>query len=107
MRLILLAVALCLGVSAHAELRYRLEPRQIAEGTWLFEGSTENFEKSNGANIVNTAFIVTAEGVVVIDTGPSRRYGEEMREAIAEGRFEALRRELSARWEGTKSSPRG
>ena len=31
----------------------------------------------------------------------------EMREAIAEGRFEALRRELSARWEGTKSSPRG
>ncbi|MGN2624278.1 quinoprotein relay system zinc metallohydrolase 1 [Stutzerimonas balearica] len=83
MRLILLAVALCLGVSAHAELRYRLEPRQIAEGTWLFEGSTENFEKSNGANIVNTAFIVTAEGVVVIDTGPSRRYGEEMREAIA------------------------
>ncbi|HAW39797.1 MAG TPA: MBL fold metallo-hydrolase, partial [Pseudomonas sp.] len=36
-----------------------------------------------GGNIVNTGFIVTDSGVVVIDSGPSRRYGEAMREAIA------------------------
>jgi quinoprotein relay system zinc metallohydrolase 1 len=49
----------------------------------LLEGSTENFSKTNGGNIVNTGFIVTDSGVVVIDTGPSRRYGEAMRKAIA------------------------
>ncbi|MCF7202549.1 quinoprotein relay system zinc metallohydrolase 1 [Pseudomonas oligotrophica] len=82
MRLILLALALCLGLPAQAEFSYQLQPRQIAADTWLFEGSTDNFDKHNGANIVNTAFIVGTDGVLVIDSGPSRRYGEQMREAI-------------------------
>ncbi|MEX3777135.1 quinoprotein relay system zinc metallohydrolase 1 [Pseudomonas sp. MYb118] len=68
---------------ALADLDYTLVPRQIAEDTWLLEGSTDNLAKDNGGNIVNTAFIVTERGVVVIDTGPSRRYGEAMRKAIA------------------------
>ncbi|OCR24064.1 beta-lactamase [Pseudomonas syringae] len=68
---------------AQAELDYSLKPRQIAENTYVLEGSTDNFAKANGGNIVNTAFIVTHSGVVVIDTGPSRRYGEAMRKAIA------------------------
>ena len=72
-----------LGLPAMADLDYLLTPRQIAEDTWLLEGSTDNFAKANGGNIVNTAFIVTERGVVVIDTGPSRRYGEAMRRAIA------------------------
>lgn len=79
-----LALLLCLSVCAQADLEYRLTPRRIAEGTWLLEGSTDNFGRENGGNIVNTAFIVTDAGVVVIDTGPSRRYGEAMRTAIAE-----------------------
>lgn len=83
MRWILL---LCLGLSlpALADLDYALKPRLIAADTWLLEGSTDNFAKANGGNIVNTAFIVTEAGVVVIDTGPSRRYGEELRQAIAQ-----------------------
>ena len=48
----LLAV-LCLP--AQAALDYRLEPREIAEGTWLLEGSTDNFFLEHGENIVNTA----------------------------------------------------
>jgi quinoprotein relay system zinc metallohydrolase 1 len=82
MRCILLLL-LCLGLPAWADLDYRLKPRQIAEGTWLLEGSTDNFAKDNGGNIVNTAFIVTDSGVVVIDSGPSKRYGEALRQAIA------------------------
>ncbi len=76
---------LCLAVScaATADLDYHLKPRQIAEHTWLLEGSTANFAKDNGGNIVNTGFIVTEAGVVVIDTGPSKRYGEALRAAIA------------------------
>ncbi|MBA2778320.1 quinoprotein relay system zinc metallohydrolase 1 [Billgrantia kenyensis] len=62
--------------------RYHLEPLEIAEGVWVFEGVTEDFSRANGGNIVNTAFLITEEGVIVFDTGPSRRYGEQMREAI-------------------------
>ena len=82
MRWILL-FCLCLSLPALADLDYALKPRLIADDTWLLEGSTDNFNKTNGGNIVNTAFIVTEAGVVVIDTGPSRRYGEALRQAIA------------------------
>ncbi|MCQ4347611.1 quinoprotein relay system zinc metallohydrolase 1 [Pseudomonas stutzeri] len=83
MRLFTLFVAIFLGLPpASAELAYRLEPRQIAENSWLVEGSTENFAASNGGDIVNVAFIVTDAGVVLIDTGISRRYGEALRAAI-------------------------
>ncbi|MHA3884499.1 quinoprotein relay system zinc metallohydrolase 1 [Stutzerimonas degradans] len=83
MRLFTLILACCLALPAQAELRYELQPKQIAENVWLLEGSTDNFEQRNGGNIVNTGFIVTEAGVVVIDSGPSKRYGEAMREAIA------------------------
>jgi len=83
MRLLLLMFAFCLTLPSHAELRYTLQPRQIADDVWLLKGSTDNFDKANGGNIVNTGFIVTESGVVVIDSGPSRRYGEAMRAAIA------------------------
>ncbi|WP_077045646.1 quinoprotein relay system zinc metallohydrolase 1 [Pseudomonas sp. KK4] len=79
----MLLLFMSLSLPVLAELDYRLTPRQIAEDTWLLEGSTDNFARSNGGNIVNTAFIVTERGVVVIDSGPSRRYGEALRKAIA------------------------
>ncbi len=81
--LVCLSLSLSLSLPARAELDYRLEPRQIAEDTWLLEGGTENFSRDNGGNIVNTGFIVTEAGVLVIDTGPSKRYGQALREAIA------------------------
>lgn len=80
---VLMVLMVCVSASARADFDYHLQPRQIADGTFLLEGSTENFAKSNGGNIVNTGFIVTDSGVVVIDTGPSRRYGEALRQAIA------------------------
>ena len=84
MRLFTLILACCLALPAQAELRYDLRPKQIAENVWLLEGSTDNFEQRNGGNIVNTGFIVTETGVVVIDSAPSKRYGEAMREAMAD-----------------------
>ncbi|MDF3864034.1 quinoprotein relay system zinc metallohydrolase 1 [Pseudomonas denitrificans (nom. rej.)] len=77
MRFLLIALA-CLCLPALADLQYHLEPRKIAEGTWLVEGSTDNFAKDNGGAIVNVAFIDTGDGVLVIDTGPSKRYGEAL-----------------------------
>lgn len=83
--LALLAVAAGLffaGSAAAGPLTYDLKPTRIAPDTYVFEGSTEHFTRANGGNILNAAFIVTADGVIVIQTGPSRRYGEEMRAAI-------------------------
>lgn len=82
MRWIVLLAALA-SAYVQADFDYALQPRQIADGVWLLEGSTDNFSQANGGNIVNTGFIVSAEGVLVIDTGPSKRYGEAMRQAIA------------------------
>lgn len=61
---------------------YDLKPTKIAPDTYVFEGSTKHFTRANGGNILNSGFIVTSDGVIVIQTGPSRRYGEEMRAAI-------------------------
>lgn len=76
-----MAVLAALPVTAAQD--YQLLPRKVAEDTYVLVGRTEDFSPANGGNIVNTGFIVTAEGVVVIDSGPSRRYGEQMRRAIA------------------------
>ncbi|GAB2586388.1 quinoprotein relay system zinc metallohydrolase 2 [Nitrincola alkalisediminis] len=65
-------------------LNYELTPQEIAPNTWVVTGLTEDFTPQNGGDIVNTAFIVTAEGVVVLDTGPSKRYGEALRRVIRE-----------------------
>ncbi len=62
---------------------YGLAAQRLADGVYALIGRDEDFTPRNGGNIVNTGFIVGSEGVVVIDTGPSRRYGEQLRAAIA------------------------
>lgn len=65
-----------------AQLDHRLQARAIAPRTWVIEGAVDDFHPRNGCNIINTAFIATGAGVVVINTGPSRRYGEQQRRLI-------------------------
>lgn len=62
---------------------YHLSPQKIADNTYVFYGANENFNFSNRGAISNTSFIVTTDGVVVIDTGPSKLYGQALRAAIA------------------------
>ena len=66
-----------------AELEYRLDPIEVGPDCYALLGTDDYFSPENGGNIANTGFVVTADGVVVIDTGPSLRYGTAMREAIA------------------------
>lgn len=74
-------LALSLNVSA-ASFEYPLQAQQVAPDTFVLEGKTEDFSKENGGFIVNVGYIVTSDGVVVIDTGPSRRFGEQQRALI-------------------------
>ena len=80
----LLILCCCLSaLAAAAEFDYGLQPRRVADATYVIVGKTEDFSRSNGGNIVNTGFVVTNSGVVIIDSGPSRRYAEQLRSAIA------------------------
>lgn len=85
MRACLLLIWMLLVVPAQgAGFDYGLEPRLIAPDTWLVEGRREAFSEKNGGHIVNVVFVVTDEGVLLFDTGPSRRFGEQLRAAIAQ-----------------------
>lgn len=62
---------------------YALAPEEIAEGVYVLWGRQEPMTADNGANICNTAFIVGADSVLVIDAGPSAAYAEQFLAAIA------------------------
>lgn len=79
----LLLGALGLRTGAAADFDYRLQARPLAPAVYAFIGRTEDFDTVNGGNIVNTGFIVGRDGLIVIDSGPSLRYGEQMRRAMA------------------------
>ncbi len=62
---------------------YDLKPQQVAPDTYVLFGKKEGLARENHGNIVNISFVTTPEGVLVIDSGPSKLYGEALREAIA------------------------
>ncbi|WP_204316521.1 hypothetical protein, partial [Klebsiella pneumoniae] len=77
--LLLLCLAM-LTASARAESPdYHLVPHPVAPGVWVLEGANADFSARNGCNIINTGFIDTGDGVLVINTGPSLLYGEQQR----------------------------
>ncbi|MBU1365840.1 MAG: quinoprotein relay system zinc metallohydrolase 1 [Gammaproteobacteria bacterium] len=82
-RLLGVLLLLVAGQLQAVDFDYRLSARPIAKNVYAFIGKTEDFTTDNGGNIVNTAFIVAPQGVIVIDSGPSLRYGQQMRRAIA------------------------
>ncbi|SHH86473.1 quinoprotein relay system zinc metallohydrolase 1 [Marivita hallyeonensis] len=65
---------------AYAQARhvYDLTPIQIADGMWMIEGSTDYFSMQNGGAIVNIVLIEGDSGLILIDSGPSLRYGEAL-----------------------------
>jgi quinoprotein relay system zinc metallohydrolase 1 len=75
-------VALCASAAAQT-FDYKLAARALADNVYVVEGANDDFSLANGCNIINTGFIVTGAGVVVVNTGPSKRYGEQLRALIA------------------------
>lgn len=78
-----LAVAQTSPRAQLSTLDYRLQARSLAPNVWVVEGDNDDFHPRNGCNIINTGFIATGAGVLVINTGPSRLYGEQLRALIA------------------------
>lgn len=53
---------------------YNLVPQKLTSDVYCFFGKPENISKENGGNMVNTCFVQTKEGFVVIDSGPTFSY---------------------------------
>ena len=68
------------------------QPKEVADGVFLLRGLDEHLSAANGGNIANVVFMTTGDGVVLFDTGPSRLYGEELKEAIKSVTLEPVRR---------------
>lgn len=64
--------------AAAAPLEYSLRPTVLDDGVWLVAGAQEAITPANGGAIANVAILDSTEGAIVIDTGPSRRYGDEL-----------------------------
>ena len=64
-------------------LKYQLDPVEVAPGVWTIYGLPEPITAKNGGAIANITIFDTKDGAVLIDAGPSHRYGEALK-ALAE-----------------------
>jgi len=75
-------IALCLTIVSLEAFEYHLVPKEVAKGVHCFFGTPEEITKENGGNMVNTCFVTTKEGFVVIDSGPTYIYAEQAYSAM-------------------------
>ena len=71
-----------LTLSFSNDFDYKLEAIKLSENSYYFYGKEEYFSKENGGNIANASFIITANSVILIDTGSSKSYGEQVKKQI-------------------------
>lgn len=61
-----------------APLTYELKPQPLVDGVWLIRGAQEAITRDNGGAIANVVVLDTKAGALIIDTGPSLRFGEAL-----------------------------
>ncbi len=61
-----------------APLAYSLKPDKLSDGVWVLRGAPEAISLGNGGAIANVSVLDTTVGAVIIDTGPSLRYGQAL-----------------------------
>ena len=71
-----------LTLSFSNDFDYKLEAIKLSENSYYFYGKEEYFSKENGGDIANASFIITANSVILIDTGSSKSYGEQVKKQI-------------------------
>lgn len=70
--------ALPMFMANAAPLTYTLAPRKIADGVWMLAGAQEAITFENGGAIANITILDSRDGAIVIDTGPSKRFGDSL-----------------------------
>ncbi len=61
---------------------YHLKSYKMAEGVECFFGLSSTANEINGGNIVNSCYVQTKEGYVVIDSGPTYGYAQQANQVI-------------------------
>jgi quinoprotein relay system zinc metallohydrolase 1 len=61
-----------------------LKPEKLADGVWMIPGAQEAITQSNGGAIANISILDTQAGAVIVDTGPSLRFGTALSELATE-----------------------
>jgi len=61
---------------------YHLKPYTISDGINCFFGLPSNISKDNGGNMINSCYIETKEGYIVIDSGPTYSYAQSTYEIM-------------------------
>lgn len=80
MKLLLLIIA---SISCYANsFDFKIKPIKLTENSYYIYGKEEYFSKQNGGDIANSAFIITKNSVILIDTGSSVEYGQQLKKAI-------------------------
>lgn len=62
-----------------APLSYAIKPQKVADGVWVIFGANEPITMRNGGAIANLAILDSGDGSIIIDTGPSLRYGKALK----------------------------
>lgn len=79
---LLLIAGAAYALQKAAPLRGEWQPEEVAQGVYVIHGPTELPSPSNQGFMNNPAFVVTDEGVVVIDPGSSVQVGEMVLERL-------------------------
>lgn len=62
---------------------FNLKAEKVAKNSYYFYGKEEYFSKENAGDISNTAFIVTKNSVILIDTGTTVAYANAVKKQIS------------------------
>jgi len=68
--------------STETPFDYKLKPKQVAENVWCFFGALDKPTKENAGFMVNSCYIKTNDGYLVMDTGPSYQFAKQSYEAM-------------------------
>lgn len=69
--------------AAAAPLAYDIRPVPVGDGIWMIHGADAPIAMANGGAIANITMLATEAGAVLVDCGPSLRYGQALK-AVAE-----------------------
>ncbi|MCK5853717.1 MAG: thioredoxin family protein [Sulfurovaceae bacterium] len=65
-----------------ASFEYHLKPYTVTEGVSCFFGLYGDAKEENGGRVVNTCYVESSEGYVVIDSGPTYQYAQQAYEVM-------------------------
>jgi len=70
-------ISLLLLLTVGFGFEYNLKPKKVTEDVYCFFGKLDKIKKENAGNVVNSCFVQTKEGFVVIDSGPTFAYASQ------------------------------